>query len=362
MLMYTDYVPKRLLIHAHLALDQLETRCRRAKDPVVRRHGQSIWPLAQGLAFAQVAAVTGYTVNWIRTTARRSDHQGPTGLEDRRHRNPRAVRLLSLAQRRALSATLEQPPPDGASGPAAKRPPGWRQRWAAACIPSGGGRCCGARGGLRRCRVPAMAKRTPPHRPPSIKPPGRSGGGATDLSSGGGGAVNDRPTPDRPQAHLTPGLKPSRPAPAGRGAPSLPAEPSRRLCASTLQPDGAAVAASRVDCRVHARPFRTCPGGRRRAGHAGDYGARPRRLARQRPRQCTSRGASALPARAVARIAAGRAPVAADQRAHGQSALPRLSRTACGASATLSPTASDAGVDSGTDKFPLVAAKCLNTR
>ena len=122
--MYTDYMPKRLLIHAHLALDELETRYRRAKDPVVRRHGESIWPLAQGVAFAQVAAVTGYIVNWIRTTARRYNHQRPAGLEDRRHRNPRAVGLLSPAQRRALSATLEQPPPDGASGPAPKRPPG----------------------------------------------------------------------------------------------------------------------------------------------------------------------------------------------------------------------------------------------
>ena len=111
--MYTDYMPKRLFIQAHLSEDELETRYRRAKDPVVRSHWQIIWLLAQGLASAQVAAVTGYTVNWIRTMARRYNQQGPAGLEDRRHRNPGAVGLLSPAQRQALSAALEQPPPDG---------------------------------------------------------------------------------------------------------------------------------------------------------------------------------------------------------------------------------------------------------
>jgi transposase len=111
--MYTDYMPKRLSIQAHLALDELESRYRRAKDPVARSHWQIIWLLAQGLASAQVADVTGYTINWVRTIARRYNQQGPAGLEDRRHHNPGAAGLLSLAQRRALSAALEQPPPDG---------------------------------------------------------------------------------------------------------------------------------------------------------------------------------------------------------------------------------------------------------
>jgi transposase len=112
-LMYNDYMPKRLTIQAHLALDELETRYRRAKDPVARSHWQIIWLLGQGLASARVAVVTGYTVNWIRTMARRYNQQGPAGLEDRRHHNPGAVGLLSRAQRTALTAALEQPPPDG---------------------------------------------------------------------------------------------------------------------------------------------------------------------------------------------------------------------------------------------------------
>jgi transposase len=106
-------MPTRLSLHAHLAVDEWETRYRRAKDPVARSHGQVIWLLAPGRASAQVAAVTGYTVNWIRTIARRYNQHGPTGLEDRRHRNPGAAGLLSAAQRAALAAALEKPPPDG---------------------------------------------------------------------------------------------------------------------------------------------------------------------------------------------------------------------------------------------------------
>ena len=60
-----------------------------------------------------VAAVTSYTVNWIRIIARRYNQRGPAGLEDRRHRNPGATGLLSAGQRAALAAALEQSPPDG---------------------------------------------------------------------------------------------------------------------------------------------------------------------------------------------------------------------------------------------------------
>jgi transposase len=111
--MYNDRMPKRLSIQAHLDVDELERHYRRAKDPVARSHWHIIWLLAQGLASAQVAVVTGYTVNWIRTLARRYNQLGPAGLEDRRHRNPGATGLLSAAQRAALAAALAQPPPDG---------------------------------------------------------------------------------------------------------------------------------------------------------------------------------------------------------------------------------------------------------
>ena len=104
---------KRLSIHGHLSPDALERRYRAAKEPVARSHWQIVWLLAQGVASERVAAVTGYTVNWIRTLAQRFNQQGPAGLGDRRHRNPGRTGLLSPAQRATLAAALEQPPPDG---------------------------------------------------------------------------------------------------------------------------------------------------------------------------------------------------------------------------------------------------------
>jgi transposase len=115
-LLYNDYMPTRLSIQAHLGVDELATRYRRAKDPVARSHWQVIWLLAQGLRSAQVAAVTGYTANWVRTLARRYNQRGPAGLGDRRHRHPGAAGLLSTAQRAALAAALTHLPPDGGVG------------------------------------------------------------------------------------------------------------------------------------------------------------------------------------------------------------------------------------------------------
>lgn len=106
-------MPTRLSIQAHLGVHELATHYRRAKDPVARSHWQVIWLLAQGRPSAQVAAVTGYTVNWVRTIARRYNQGGPAGLEDRRHRNPGASGLLSAVQRAALAAALTRPPPEG---------------------------------------------------------------------------------------------------------------------------------------------------------------------------------------------------------------------------------------------------------
>lgn len=111
--MYNDCRPKRLSIRAHLAVNELDTRSRRAKGPVVRSPWQAIWLLAQALTAAPCAAVSGYTVTWSRPIARRDNQQGPAGLGGRRHRRPGATGLLSMAQRAALAAALQRPPPDG---------------------------------------------------------------------------------------------------------------------------------------------------------------------------------------------------------------------------------------------------------
>jgi transposase len=106
-------MPKRLSIQPHLTLDALEQRYRSAKDPIVRSHWQMVWLLAQGRPSERVAAVPGYTANWVRTIAQRYNQHGPAALGDRRHRNPGAAGLVLPAQHEELARALGQPPPDG---------------------------------------------------------------------------------------------------------------------------------------------------------------------------------------------------------------------------------------------------------
>jgi transposase len=106
-------MPKRLSIQPHLSHDELERHYRTAKDPVSRSHWQVVWLLAQGHPSEQVAAVTGYTANWVRAVAQRYNQHGLAGLGDRRHRNPGAAGLLSAAQRAELAQALDRPPADG---------------------------------------------------------------------------------------------------------------------------------------------------------------------------------------------------------------------------------------------------------
>jgi hypothetical protein len=63
-------MPTRLAIQPHLPLDTLTRRARASNDPIARRHWPRGWWLAQALPSERVAAVTGYTVHWVRTMAR----------------------------------------------------------------------------------------------------------------------------------------------------------------------------------------------------------------------------------------------------------------------------------------------------
>ncbi len=106
-------MPKQLKIAEHLSSDELEREYRRARDPVARSQWQMLWLLAGGQSTAQVAAVTGYCVDWIRVIARRYNQAGPAGVGDRRHHNPGANRLLTVEQERELDQGLDGPAPDG---------------------------------------------------------------------------------------------------------------------------------------------------------------------------------------------------------------------------------------------------------
>src|SRR3954467_1445152 len=52
-------------VAAHLSIAELEERFRTAKDPILARHAQVIWLLAQGHTSAQVSAVTSFGPRWI---------------------------------------------------------------------------------------------------------------------------------------------------------------------------------------------------------------------------------------------------------------------------------------------------------
>ncbi len=112
-------MPKRLQLKAHLTVEELEARYRKAKDPVERSHYQIIWQLALGQPSEAVAAASGYTLYWVRALARRYNARGPAGLADRRHAHPGGRRLLSAEREAELGQALQGAPPDGGlwSGP-----------------------------------------------------------------------------------------------------------------------------------------------------------------------------------------------------------------------------------------------------
>lgn len=104
---------KLINVKAHLSIEELETRYRKAKDAVERSHWHIIWLLAQGKTTKAIAEVTGYCPAWIRTLAHRYNDEGPHGLVDRRHDNPGGTFLLSTQQQAQLQQALDGPPADG---------------------------------------------------------------------------------------------------------------------------------------------------------------------------------------------------------------------------------------------------------
>jgi transposase len=104
---------RELIVPAELSVEELERRYRGARDPVARSHWQIVWLLAGGAPTADVARVTGYSVNWVREVARRYREGGADALGDRRHANPGAAPLLSPEDQEALRAALDGAAPDG---------------------------------------------------------------------------------------------------------------------------------------------------------------------------------------------------------------------------------------------------------
>jgi transposase len=101
------------MLPPHLPPEELEARYRRARDPVERSHFQIVWLLAVGRPTAEVAAVSGYSVDWVRAVAGRYRDGGPAALGDRRRANPGAPPLLDAAAQAALRVVLAGPAPGG---------------------------------------------------------------------------------------------------------------------------------------------------------------------------------------------------------------------------------------------------------
>ena len=106
-------MPRCLDLVPHLAPEELERRYRQSHDPVERSHWHMLWLVAQGHTCPGVAAMVGYTEDWVRTIVHRYNADGPGGVTDRRHANPGAPPLLSPELREELRHALAEAPPDG---------------------------------------------------------------------------------------------------------------------------------------------------------------------------------------------------------------------------------------------------------
>src|SRR5260370_12147134 len=100
---------KPITVKAHLSIEAIETRYRKAKDPVERSHWQMVWLLAQGKTTKEIAEVTGYCLTWISALAHRYHDESPRGLRDRRHCIPAGICLLYPDQQAQLPQALDEP-------------------------------------------------------------------------------------------------------------------------------------------------------------------------------------------------------------------------------------------------------------
>lgn len=117
----------RLKIKDYLSKEEIEVRYRKAKGIVEREHWQVIRLVSQGKSTGEIAQITGYCLNWVRTLIHRYNEVGPQALSDKRHHNAGGSFLLSEEQLRQLQEALEQPPDDGGlwTGPKVAR---WMQQ------------------------------------------------------------------------------------------------------------------------------------------------------------------------------------------------------------------------------------------
>src|SRR5690348_16697835 len=100
-------MPRHVMLHPHLSIDELERRYRGAHEPHERSWWQILWLLSRGQTARQVAHSTGYSPYWIGQLAKRYNREGPSGMRNRaRVTSHRQEPLLSLAQQEELRHAL----------------------------------------------------------------------------------------------------------------------------------------------------------------------------------------------------------------------------------------------------------------
>ena len=116
-------MPARIQVKPHLSTEELQQRYRKSAHPSEKMHWQVLWLVADGKRSDEVAAATGYTINWVRALVGRYNRGGPEAILDGRRDHAGRRPLLSREQEEALTKALEGDPPRGGlwSGPEVAR-------------------------------------------------------------------------------------------------------------------------------------------------------------------------------------------------------------------------------------------------
>src|SRR5260370_33751971 len=103
---------RRIHLRPDLSVEELERRCRAAREPHERTWWQILWLLARGQLAKDIAESTGYSRYWIGQIARRYNAEGPGGMVNRQYTpSHRAAPLLTPQPPAALAAAVPGPAP-----------------------------------------------------------------------------------------------------------------------------------------------------------------------------------------------------------------------------------------------------------
>jgi transposase len=114
---------RRIRVEGDLSTQELQERYRAATHPAEKMHWQVLWLVADGKIAREVAAVTSYTINWVRDLVGRYNRGGPEAVLDGRRGHSGRRPLLSQEQESALTEALAGDAPRGGlwSGPEVAR-------------------------------------------------------------------------------------------------------------------------------------------------------------------------------------------------------------------------------------------------